>query len=356
MALAAALAIAAWASAPRTAAAATADFELRPAAIRAAARGPLTSPPLRPGRPFNLVGLRWVSAHAPLVSLRVRRTGGRWTRWVRVASGGDHGPDPGSSERTRGRVSDPLWARRADWVQYRLSRPVRGLVLHFVHTTPERSRWADAASTASADPQPQIEPRAAWDPNGECKPRKAPSYGQVRIVFVHHTDTATDYTPQDVPSMILAICHLHRDSNGWHDIGYNFLVDRFGTLWEGRAGGIDRAVVGAQAQGFNSQSTSIANLGTFVSTPQSDAALAAMARLIRWKLPLHGQPTTGKVTLTSHGGASSRWAAGRPVEFNRISGHRDADSTECPGDALYAQLPDLRNRVGSRPRRGRRRP
>jgi hypothetical protein len=344
IALAAAATVAAAAPTAQAAKPRVVDFELRPAPLHRAATGPFTSPPLRAGRRFNLVGLRWASARAPLVSLRVRRNGGRWSRWQRVASSGDHAPDPGSGEHGRGGgESDPLWARKADWVQYRLSRPVDGLVLHFVRAT-SAARSVRAAST---EPQPQIQPRSAWDPGGECKPRAAPSYGEVRVAFVHHTAMASAYSPQDVPGIILSICHLHRDSNGWNDIGYNFVVDRYGTLWEARAGGIDRAVIGAQAVGFNSQSTGIANLGTFDSQPQTDAALSAMAHLIRWKLPLHAQPTAGKVTLTSAGGGDDRWPAGQAVQFDRISGHRDADNTDCPGDALYAQLPDLRNRVAA---------
>jgi hypothetical protein len=147
--------------------------------------------------------------------------------------------------------------------------------------------------------------------------------------------------------MILAICRYHRDSNGWDDIGYNFLVDRFGRVWAGRAGGIDKAVVGAQTAGFNPGSTGIANLGTFEATRQTGAAIGAMARLIRWKLPLHGTRTSGHATLVSVGSPDGGYPAGKVLRLARIAGHRNAFPTDCPGDALFAQLPDLRERVGS---------
>ena len=106
----------------------------------------------------------------------------------------------------------------------------------------------------------------------------------MQAAFVHHTVTANDYSRAQVPAAILGICRFHRNTNGWNDIGYNFLVDKYGRICEGRAGGVDEAVVGAQAQGYNSQTTGIANLGTFTSVPAEDAAIGAMARLIAWKL------------------------------------------------------------------------
>jgi hypothetical protein len=110
---------------------------------------------------------------------------------------------------------------------------------------------------------------------------------------------------------------------------------------------MDQAVIGAQAQGYNSQTTGIADIGTHTDVPETSGTLDAIASLIRWKLPLHGAPTQGTVTLTSGGGSLNRYKAGTPVTMDRISGHRDGDSTSCPGDALYAQLPDLRARVGN---------
>ena len=176
-------------------------------------------------------------------------------------------------------------------------------------------------------------------------PRAAPEYGEVQAAFVHHTVSANDYTPEESPGIVLGIARYHRDSNRWNDIGYNFLVDLYGQVFEGRAGGIDQPVIGAQAQGYNSVSTGIACIGTFTAVPQSEAGLDALARLIGWKLSLHGVPTEGTVTVSSRGGASNRYATGTPVTLERIPGHRDGDSTSCPGEALYAQLPDLRARA-----------
>jgi hypothetical protein len=168
------------------------------------------------------------------------------------------------------------------------------------------------------------------------------------MAFVHHTVSANDYGPEDSAAMVLGICRFHRNTNGWDDLGYNFLVDKYGTIFEGRAGGIDQPVVGAQAQGWNSQSTGIANLGSYQSVPVSDGALSAMSRLIAWKLPFHGVPVSGEVTLRSAGGESNRYPSGRYATFDRISGHRDGNSTECPGAALYEQLPRLRDLTAGR--------
>ena len=162
---------------------------------------------------------------------------------------------------------------------------------------------------------------------------------------MHHTVSANDYAPEESAGIVLGIARYHRDSNGWNDIGYNFLVDQYGQVFEGRAGGVDQPVIGAQAQGYNSVSTGIACIGTFTSVPQSEAGLEALAHLIGWKLSLHGVPTEGTVVVTSRGGASNRYPSGTPVTLERIPGHRDGDSTSCPGEALYGQLPDLRARA-----------
>jgi hypothetical protein len=128
-------------------------------------------------------------------------------------------------------------------------------------------------------------------------------------------------------------------------MGYNFLVDRYGQVFEGRAGGIDEPVVGAQAGGFNAPSTGVSMIGNFTSSVPPKAAMASLARLLAWKLSLTGVPATGRIKVTSGGGPSTGYPAGTQVKLNRISGHRDADQTACPGAALYRALPALRKRV-----------
>ena len=124
---------------------------------------------------------------------------------------------------------------------------------------------------------------------------------------------------------MLAICRYHRNSNGWNDIGYNALVDKYGTIYEGRAGGLDQAVIGAHAQGFNSQTAGIANIGDYSSVGASPEALSATATYIRWKLGVHGAAAVG----TGHpherrrlGEPLSRGHAGHARARDRPSGHR----------------------------------
>ena len=353
------------------------DFELRDrppgtgGAVRAARSGvTLRSRVLSTPKRFNLVGLRWKGERTARLRVRVRLDGGRWTRWVRVPVDPDHAPDPGNSERADAwAASDPVWAGEADQVQYALtaSRPVRDIRLHFVNSTGTatgldrlRTRLRRAAATAvsgvgsvlHADAraqdtsQPAIITREEWGADA-CPPRATPAYGEVKFAFVHHTVTANEYTPDQSAAMVLGICRYHRNSNGWNDIGYNFVVDKYGQIFEGRAGGVDRAVVGAQAQGYNSQSTGISNLGTFSTTGQTPAGLAALAHLLSWKLAIHGVAPQGKATVRSAGGSTNRYPAGAQVTFDAIAGHRDGNKTACPGDGLYNQLPQLRAMVSA---------
>ncbi len=280
-----------------------------------------------PGR-FDLVGLRW-RAGSVSAQVRTRRAGGRWTRWTPLPA--PHGPLHGT---------DPAFVGHADELQLRLRGSARGLRACFVRSL---DSVPPLAHTAQLDP-PGIIPRSGWGGDGVI-PRAAPEFGVVELAFVHHTVTAIDYAPSQSASIVLGIAHYHRDYNGWNDIGYNFLVDRYGQVFEGRAGGIENAVIGAHAQGWNSYSTGVACLGTFTNVRLPDEAMDALARLIGWKLSLHGVPVLGQVTLPSLGGADNRYRAGANITFQRVSGHRDGDATSCPGNALYRQLGDLRERA-----------
>jgi hypothetical protein len=194
--------------------------------------------------------------------------------------------------------------------------------------------------------QPPIIARHAWA-QGMAHPRVAPSYGAVTMAFVHHTQNSNGYAPGEVPAMLRAIFAFHRYVNGWNDIGYNFAIDSYGRIFEARAGGIDEPVVGAHAGGYNLASTGVAVLGSFTSRRISAPARRALERLLAWKLPLHGLPAQGTVTVRVNpaGAVYSRYPANARVSLERIAGHRDGDSTDCPGDALYGQLPAIRAAV-----------
>ena len=337
-------------------------------AAAVAAGGPVRSRAAHGSGPLQPDGPALARAVRARVAVRVRRDGRGWSRWQRLEAHADHNPDRWSRERPVA-ASDPVWVGEADQLQYRMSRRVPGLRIHFVNvkgtaTAGDRLRTAmrrvanTAVSTLAAgltggsaraqapDAEPPIVHRRDWGAS-KCPPRARPEYGTVRAAYVHHTVSLNDYTPEEAPSIVLAICRYHRNSNGWNDIGYQALVDKYGTLYEGRAGGLDRAVIGAQAQGFNAQSTGVASIGDNTSQPLPDVAMEALAGYLRWKLAVHGVPLSGRVTLTSAGGESSRYAAGRRVTVPRVLGHRDTNSTACPGSALYAQLDDLRARVAT---------
>ncbi|HEY7075143.1 MAG TPA: N-acetylmuramoyl-L-alanine amidase [Solirubrobacteraceae bacterium] len=298
-----------------------------------------TTPVLRAPRRFDLIGLRWARGGHLEAEIRARRRGRPWTPWVALPPLADHAPDDGRMPAG----TDPAFTGAADELQLRLRGSARGVRARFVRALPATPRFSPRAHAAQVG-APAIIPRSAWGADS-VPPRTDPDYGVVQVAFVHHTVTANSYRPQDSAGIVLGIARFHRDSNGWNDIGYNFLVDRYGQVFEGRAGGVANAVVGAQAQGYNAQSTGVACLGTFTSVAQTEAGMDALARLIGWKLSLHGVPVQGRVTVVSAGGVTNRYRAGTPVSLQRISGHRDGDQTACPGNRLYRQLGDLRRRA-----------
>ncbi len=223
-------------------------------------------------------------------------------------------------------------------------RPYRALA-QLVATGSSSVALPHVTSGLQAGPgQPPIVARGAWA-RGNAHPRVAPEYGAVRLAFVHHTENPDGYSAAEVPAMLRSIFAFHRYTHGWNDIGYNFVIDRFGRIFEARAGGIDEPVIGAQAGGYNAHSTGIAVLGTYGSRRISSAARTALEHLLAWKLSLHGAPIEGRVTVrvTPGGAVYSRFPANMPVSLPRVAGHRDADSTDCPGDAFYGELTALRH-------------
>ena len=183
-------------------------------------------------------------------------------------------------------------------------------------------------AAAAATARPTIYTRRQWGANESLR-RGTPSYGTVLLGFVHHTDSANSYAASEVPAMIRGMYAYHVQSLGWDDIGYNFLVDRFGRIWEGRYGGMTKAVVGAQTLNFNSVSMGVSAIGNYDVAAVPQAMTNAFKRIFAWKFSLTHIPAIGAVV-----------ANGKNLQ--RVSGHRDAFATACPGRYLYALLPEIR--------------
>ncbi|MFJ3512702.1 peptidoglycan recognition protein family protein [Streptomyces luteogriseus] len=192
-------------------------------------------------------------------------------------------------------------------------------------------------------PRPGIVTRRGWGANEGLRESGFRYTKKVKAAFVHHTASGNNYRCSQVPSLIRSIYRYHVKSMGWRDIGYNFLIDKCGKIYEGRAGGVAKPVLGAHTLGFNSNSMGIAVLGSYGATKPSKSAVKAVARLTAWKLGLYRVNPKGKTTLKSAG--SNLHRKGKKVRLNVISGHRDGFKTECPGRKLYGKLGSARSKA-----------
>jgi 5-hydroxyisourate hydrolase-like protein (transthyretin family) len=305
-------------------------------------------------RQFALVGIEWSGPRNARIELRTRRSGAEaWSAWA-VASVLGHGPDrtheSGRATERAGLFGEPIWSGSADYVQLRSSHAVTGLRLHFVAARPAPPPAHAAQAMPMAQPilaagpgQPQIIARSAWA-QGHAPPSHVPVYGTVKLAFIHHSDGTNGYSAGEVPSILQSIFDYHVYVRGFWDIAYNFAVDAYGRIWEARAGGVDLPVVGAHAGGYNQESTGMVVLGTFNDVVPSPAAIGALERLLAWKLSLHGVPALGRVTVevAPYDAFYTPFAPGAHVSLPRIAGHRDGDTTDCPGNAFYGRLPSIR--------------
>ncbi len=327
-----------------------------PATLERAARrggygaaGPLLyrSEPVAAPHRFDLVG---IAGRTAAVELRVREGDGGWSRWVETDNG------------------DPVYTGGSNEVQLRSrGRPIRG-ELHYVNVSGDvtfagglvndlRGAVNSAVVTlagstvpeaAAATREPDWVTRREWgamqDPGG-CEPRTRPQMGRIKAGVIHHTVSVNRYSEAEAPGIVLGICRFHRNGNGWNDIGYNALVDRFGNIYQGRAGGMKRPVIGAQAEGINAQTTGVAAIGDFTSAKPSRKLRRGLIRYLAWKLELAGVPGRGSTRLLSDGGPSQRTPKGERVKVKTIFYHGVTNYTACAGAALNRLVPKIRRAV-----------
>ncbi|GAA1356047.1 peptidoglycan recognition protein [Streptomyces beijiangensis] len=224
--------------------------------------------------------------------------------------------------------------------------------------TPSKSASASPSPTSTRPPapastvaKPTIVTRAGWGADETIREAGDPTYtDKINAVFVHHTDTAAVYDCKDSASIVRWVYTYHVKSNKWRDVGYNFLVDKCGTIFEGRYGGMDLPIIGAHTYGFNTRSTGIAVLGSFpddkgAATAISTSMLGSVAAVAAWKLGMYGvapNPSTKTATLVEGASDSPPFVLNKTYSFLPISGHRDGFATACPGINLYNKLPTIR--------------
>jgi len=322
-------------------------------------------------KPFTLVGVTSAEPFAAgtRVLVRVQENSG-WSSWTPLEISMDQ-PDGAEAENIL-YGTQPLLTNSATGVEVRIDTPDGVEVtdpsmvlldsptistdsaipepdLNSINTGPLSTV---AASTISA-PMPTIISRSEWGADESLR-RGGPKFAQtIKAAFIHHTASKSNYTPEEAPSQMRNLYTYFTKGLKYSDMAYNFIVDRFGRVYEGRGGGMDKAVVGGHTAGFNDQTFAISALGNFQTFKPNDPEMVAMvdsvSSLIAWKLSMNHRDPNGKTTLVSDSGAgTSKYKPGQTATALVVGGHGDIGSTSCPGKYLEAQLPAIRTAAGAK--------
>jgi hypothetical protein len=297
---------------------------------------------------FSMIGVTWqTGTSAPDTEVQVAfRVDNTWSGFEELHAADEPGSSAGEDVRAG---TEPLWVDEADGVAVRVISSGRTPEdLEVTTVQPDRADAALAAKASSASAgaaitaavrfptMPDVMTRREWgaDPDlgDTCW---APRFGRsARAVVVHHTVNSNDYSRADGPAIVRSILAYHTQGQGWCDIGYNYLVDRFGRVYEGRAGGIRRPVRGAHAGDYNTDTVGISMIGDYDKARLPRALKNAMVRLVGWRLGTSYTRIYGKTRIYDR-------------RVPHILGHRDVMSTACPGRYGYAFIPALRRQVAS---------
>jgi hypothetical protein len=319
---------------------------------------------LCPGFHFTAFVLAWTQTGTGTVSAVVE-SGPNRTRYASpvVVAAQPEGPDPGTPEdHPSRRGTNLVWVGDATCARFSVTFPRGAEIANaravFVNTLGTANGGRPILGLASAPAaggglfgatpaealtnRPGIITRAQWGANEKYR-NCGPYYSSaVKVAFVHHTATENNYTRGQSPGIVRAIYYFHTKVLGWCDIGYNFLVDKFGQIFEGRYGGMWLPVLPGAQRGFNTNTFAVAAIGSYQLARPTSALIASLERLIAWRLDVAHVSPFGTAWLKNRADDIKKFPLGKWVQFNHISGHRDANYTDCPGDFLYPQLATIR--------------
>ena len=208
---------------------------------------------------------------------------------------------------------------------------------------PAKTQWTPPSGVMMPGQPPSIISRAEWgaDESLRCG---SPQYDNgIRAAVVHHTAGSNDYSPLESAGIVKAIYTYHSKTLGWCDIAYNALVDKYGQVFEGSAGGLTKAVEAFHTGGFNRNTWGVAMIGNFDDVPPTPIQLRTVGRLLGWRLGIDGVDPKGTVSLESAGSHYTTFPAGAIANLPTIFTHRDVGNTDCPGNAAYALMDEIRD-------------
>lgn len=302
--------------------------------------------------PFLVAGVTWDAGTSEVVTEVVVRVheDGAWGDWQSLEA-----TDVGVPGERGG--TEPIVTSGADGIQARVrtesGQAPSGLRIELVD--PGTSR-ADAHAAASAEPAataaaadgyeiaPHVVTRAAWGADESLASAWPDVSADLKAIYVHHTAGTNSYTEAKAPEILRGIYAYHTQGMKWPDIGYQFLVDKYGNVYQGRRDAIDSLPIGAQAGGYNTTTIGVSALGNYETAKVTTPLVSAITNVIAWKSYQHGLDPTGKTQLLTGTSSKSalRFAIGSTVTVPVVLGHRDTNKTACPGVNLYAQLPSIR--------------
>ena len=295
-------------------------------------------------REIGGVSLSWLGERGSTGAIVQTLINGEWGKPTPMV--GDHGHGP---EDPNGRIHGPLLIDE-DAEAHRIVSVTGGdLTAHELPKSLRIGPMANATTVIEPIPGLEIQPRSSWTTRErkdtiDCTLRSSVlglgcrSDVALRHVMVHHTVNSNSYGESSVPALLRGIQNYHMDTQGWDDIGYNFVVDRFGRIWHGRSGDALEPITGGHTSGFNAESVGIAVLGDFTSSTPPNSVVRAVGALAGWKCRLHGIDPNG-ITFVRDS------ATGDIEQIRTVSGHRDLGQTSCPGSRLYSEMSEIRSRA-----------
>lgn len=306
--------------------------------------------------PGQMVTFQWEGASAARLAIRSHKASGGWSEWVMADTHDDEGPDLDGRPAFGGHGIGPIWVGEGtDEIEVRIEEgQLTGLELDTLRAEEPNNGGLFGMAAAGAIGSPNIQPRSAWG-GGAWEPGNPTCTAQpvladrLRFIVVHHTVSTNSYTVAEGKKLIQGVYHFHVNTQKWCDVAYNFFIDKYGNVYEGRTGSGAGPVVGGHSAGFNTNSTGIALLGQYhagASPAASSVSVAqqnALRELIIWLCGEYGIDPQAKINVVSRGSTSI--PEGQAVNLSTVAMHRDVGQTSCPGSYAVPLLPTLRRQA-----------